>query len=248
MQPRKVGWFSCGAASAVACRIAQPDVVAYCHTGSEHEDNSRFMADCERTFGWQVEVLRSKVYVDTWDVWERRNYLAGIAGAPCTGELKIKPRLAFQRPDDVHVFGYTSDSSDRARADALVEHWPDMTCEFPLIEQGLDKAACLALLDGFGIEPPVTYAMGFPNANCIPCPKATSPDYWALVRLKAPDEFDRMAKLSRRLGVKLTRINGVRVYIDEIPEDWPVTQPLAPACDMLCQLAEQDLVPVVQVE
>ena len=50
-----------------------------------------------------------------------------------------------------------------------------------------------------------------------------------------------MAKLSRELGAKLTRINNERIYIDEIPEDYPTTEPLAPECDFLCSLAEEEI-------
>lgn len=32
-----------------------------------------------------------------------------------------------------------------------------------------------------------------------------------------------------------------RIYVDEIPADFPVTQAIAPECDMLCHLAEQEL-------
>src|SRR3990167_948887 len=125
--PRTVGWFSCGAASAVAVKLTNPDIIAYCETSSEHSDNARFMADCERWFGKKITRLKSPKYADTWAVWEARKYLAGIDGAPCTGELKIKPRLDFQLPDDVHIFGYTEDWRDVARAQALREHWPDLT-------------------------------------------------------------------------------------------------------------------------
>ena len=239
---RRVAWFSCGAASAVAAQISNPDVRAYCDTGSEDWDNHRFMAACEFEFSWpRVTILRSEKYTDTWDVWDKRNYLSGINGAPCTLELKIKPRLAFQRPDDTHIWGYTADKADIVRADSLCEHYPGMTMEFPLIEKGLTKAACLAMLISKGIDPPRTYDEGFPNANCMPCVKATSPNYWALFRLRRPDIFERMAKLSRAKNVRLTRINNIRIFIDEIPHDWPVTQPIAPECDMLCHLAEQEM-------
>jgi len=237
---RKVSWFSCGAASAVATQLAAPDVIAYCETGSEDTDNARFMQDCEQWFGQDITVLRNSKFRDTWDVWQRRRFLAGISGAPCTGELKIQPRLAFQRPDDIHVFGYTADSSDVRRAEALRENWPELRISTPLIDRGLTKAACLAMIQSAGIAPPRVYAMGFPNANCIPCVKATSPDYWALVREQFPAEFDRMAKLSRELGARLTRVNGERVFIDEIPQNQPTTQPIAPECDFLCGLAEQE--------
>lgn len=239
--PRTISWFSCGAASAVATKLFRPDVIAYCNTNAEHDDNARFMADCEKWFGQNVLHLQSDSYHDTWDVFEKTRWLAGVAGARCTGELKVKPRLAFQRDDDIHVFGYTADGDDVRRANALVENWPDLTCRFPLIERGLTKAACLDMIIRAGIQPPLTYALGFPNANCIPCVKATSPAYWALVRKHFPAQFERMAKLSRELDVRLTRIKNERCFIDEIPRDHPTAQPIAPDCDFLCSLAEQDM-------
>ena len=71
--------------------------------------------------------------------------------------------------------------------------------------------------------------------------KATSPAYWALVRKEFPDKFERMVKLSRDLGVRLARIDDERVFIDEIPADYAVTAPIAPDCDFLCVIAEQDM-------
>jgi hypothetical protein len=174
---RTVSWFSCGAASAVATKLADPDVIAYCDTGSEDSDNARFMLDCERWFGMSVMKLKNEKWQDTWDVWEKRKFLSGISGAPCTSELKVAPRLAFQMPDDIHVFGYTADASDVKRAEVLRENWPDMKISTPLIDRGITKAGCLSMILSAGIQPPRVYAMGFPNANCIPCVKATSPAY-----------------------------------------------------------------------
>jgi hypothetical protein len=238
---RRVSWFSCGAASAVATMLSKPDIVAYCDTGSEHEDNERFLIDCERWFGKTVTRLKSDKYKDTWDVWEKKKYISGIAGAPCTGALKVEPRIAFQRPDDVHIFGYTADGPDVKRAENLREFWPDLTIETPLIDAGITKAGCLAIIYKAEIGPPLTYLQGFPCANCLPCPKASSPSYWALVRKHNPNEFARMVELSRRLGARLARVDGKRVFIDEVPENHPTTEPLMPECDFLCSIAEQDL-------
>lgn len=238
---RVVSWFSCGAASAVATKLTSPDMIAYCDTGSEDEDNKRFLWDCEQWFGQSVTRLKNDKWNDTWDVWETRRFLSGISGAPCTGELKVAPRLAFQLPDDIHVFGYTADSNDVRRAEALRENWPELTIRTPLIDAGLTKAACLAMVMRAGIQPPRVYAMGFANANCIPCVKATSPDYWALIRKEFPVQFHRMANLSRDLDVRLTRVHGERMFIDEIPANQPTTEPIAPECDFLCSLADQSL-------
>lgn len=240
---RTIIWFSCGAASAVAAKLVPDAMPVYCETGAEHPDNARFMADCESWLGRPVTRIKSADYADTWDVWERRKYLAGINGAPCTTELKVGPRLTFQRPSDVHVFGYTADAPDVARASKLRANYPELKIITPLIDAGLNKAACLAMVERAGIALPPLYAMGFQNNNCIPCVKATSPAYWALVRQQFPAQFDRMARLSRDLDVRLCRIDNERAFIAEIPADQPTTNPIQPSCDFLCAMAEQDFLP-----
>lgn len=245
---RVVVWFSCGAASAVAAKLTLRDfpeaVLAYCETNAEHPDNERFMADCVKWFNAPVQRLSSTEYIDTWHVWEDRRYIAGIAGAPCTGALKRLPREQFQRPDDVHVFGYTADEEDRAKLFKLNN--PTLTCAFPLITKGLNKKACLAMVQGAGIALPVMYGLGFHNNNCIPCPKASSPNYWAAIRKHFPAEFERMANLSRELNARLVILGredekNIRGFIDEVPAGQSTLNPIAPACDFLCHIAEQDL-------
>lgn len=242
---RTVCWFSCGAASAVATKLMlreRPDAhVVYCATGAEHPDNARFMADCIRWFNAPIHTLQSADYPDTWAVWEKTRWLAGIEGARCTTELKVRPRLEWQRPDDAHVFGYTADRADVDRAARLRANYPELTILTPLIDKGLTKEACLAMVENAGIALPPMYALGFQNNNCIPCVKATSPAYWALVRKHFPDKFDRMAKLSRDLDVRLCRVDGERAFIDEIPDSQPTTNPIQPSCDFLCAIAEQDI-------
>ena len=240
---RTISHFSCGAASAVATKLMldQIDEIWYAETGAEDADNKRFMRDCEAWWGRSVRIISSEKYSSTWDVWEKRRYIAGVAGAPCTAELKVAPQVREQRPDDVHIFGYTADSNDIRRAKAIRDNWDDLTVITPLIDRGLTKAACLAMIANAGIKPPRVYALGLPNANCVPCCKAQSPAYWSLIRREFPFEFDRMAKLCRELGVTLARLNGDRVFIDDIPPDHPAVEPIAPACDFLCSLAEQEI-------
>ena len=239
--------FSCGAASAVATKITLSEnpnaeiVIVYAETGSEDPDNLRFLKDCEKWFAHPVTRLRNEKYTDTWDVWEQKKYISGINGAPCTRALKIDVQQAFEIPGDRHIFGYTADSNDIKRANGFREHYPAMDMVTPLIDKGINKAACLAMIITAGIDPPITYAMGFPNANCIPCCKAQSPSYWSLVRQEYPIQFKRMTDLSRRLGAKLAVLKDERIFIDEIPLEHPVTKAIAPECDMLCHLAEQEI-------
>ena len=61
---RIVCHFSCGAASAVATKLAlglygAGEIVIYnAFIEEEHEDNRRFLADCEKWFGHPITVLR----------------------------------------------------------------------------------------------------------------------------------------------------------------------------------------------
>lgn len=244
---RTIIWWSTGAASAVAAKIElarTPEaIVARCETGNEDEDNYRFEADVCRWLGRRITVLKSEKYDSVPEVWDDRQYMAGISGAPCTVEMKVVPRLAFQLPTDVHVFGYTADSKDVARFETLRANYPELTVRAPLIEGGLTKAATLAMVENAGISLPRSYAMGFPNANCLKsgCVKATSPDYWALYRKHFPDGFAMTAATARKLNVRLCRINDERRFIDEIASDHPTTAPIVPACDFLCHIAEMDM-------
>lgn len=247
---RVIFWFSCGAASAIAAWLALGQfnadeyeiVIAYCETGAEHEDSERFLVDCERllfaNYCNTVTRLRNEKYADTWDLWTKRRFLAGVNGAICTNELKVVPRMNFQRPSDIHVFGYTADKADIKRANDFRERWDLMDVRTPLIDAGLTKENVLEMILRRGIDLPVMYLLGFHNNNCIPCVKATSPNYWARIRKFFPLLFARMVALSRELNVRLTRINDERIFIDEIPGDWPLGDPIQPACDFMCPIAE----------
>ena len=208
---------------------------------SEDGDNRRFTAACEVWFGKPVTHIASRHYNDIDDVFERRKYHAGIAGAPCTGEMKVAPRLDFQLPSDTHLWGYTADADDVRRFERMLTEYPLMKQRAPLIERGLTKEACHAMLERAGIKRPRVYDLGFPNGNCIGCVKATSPNYWSLVRKHFPEVFERRAEQSRRFGSRLVRVHDERRFLDELPADWPVTEVTAPRCDFLCHIAEQDI-------
>lgn len=246
---RVVSWFSCGVASTVAAHMALNNifhygdevVIAYCDTNSEHPDNVRFIRECEeRIFNQSIHVLKSEKYMDIWDVFEKTRFLRSIHGARCTTELKKKVRQAFQKHDDVHVFGYTID--EQHRADNLAKNNPELVLSFPLIDAEMTKADCFDYFNQFGIKRPIMYDLGFNNNNCIGCVKGGK-GYWNHIRHHFPDVFDRMAKLEREIGASICRDEkGNPLFLDELPPDRGVHKGLyredlfshAMSCDFLC--------------
>jgi hypothetical protein len=222
-RPRTLVWFSCGAASAVAAKLAvetygeRCEVVTCDTISTEHPDNRRFFDDVQRWIGRDIRVIRSEKFASIDEVFERTRYMAGPAGARCTVEMKKIPRVEYQHPDDTHVFGYTADETKRA--ESFERHNPSLNVEWLLIDRGISKADCLAHLSRSGIALPVMYALGFDHNNCLGCVKAQSPGYWNRTRRLFPGVFARRAAVSRLLGAKLALVKGERVYLDVLPPD-----------------------------
>jgi len=238
-----VAWFSHGAASAVATKMALAEhdevTVACIDTGSEHPDNERFRADAERWFDQRVVVLRSETYADIWDVFDRTGYLVGPAGARCTTELKKKVRWKFERPDDLNIFGYTADPADAARAQRFVEQNPGVGVRFPLVDAGITKGECLALIERAGIELPEMYRLGYRNNNCIGCVKGGM-GYWNKVRVDFPDVFARMAAQERRMGRTVLRASGQPIWLDELDPGRGNYAAEDMSCGPVCSNVEQN--------
>jgi hypothetical protein len=217
-------WFSCGAASAVA---AKKTIEKYGHNATirvlnnpvaeEDRDNIRFLLDVEKWLGVEVEPVVNPAFrgASAVDVWEKRKFMAGKDGAPCTTLLKKAARQNWEKSNraDWHVLGFTVDEKKRHENFVLTERENLIPV---LIDEGISKDDCYRIIQEAGIELPRVYKLGYPNANCIGCVKATSPTYWNHVRRVHPKIFDERAKQSRELGARLVRVKGERIFLDEL--------------------------------
>jgi 3'-phosphoadenosine 5'-phosphosulfate sulfotransferase (PAPS reductase)/FAD synthetase len=217
-------WFSRGAASAVAAKLtvdifgASEEVrIVTNPVIEEPEDNLRFQDDVEKWLGVQIETALNPKYpnASAVEVWNDRKYMAGIAGAPCTSELKKVARQHWENINapDWHVLGFTAEETKRHKRFTMGERSNVLPM---LIWWGYTKQDCHNILRNAGIKGPSIYQKGFPNANCIGCVKAQSPTYWNLVRREYPQIFDARAEQSRRIGCKLVKHKGKRLYLDEL--------------------------------
>ncbi len=242
---RVISWFSCGAASAVATKLAiveskTPVEVVYCHVKEEHLDNLRFMRDCEKWFGQSIKVIKNNKYNGSiYEVFLKRKYIVGIAGAPCTVHLKKDMRKAFELPNDRQIFGYTAEEQDRV--DRFIDANNDVNLWSILIDKGLNKSDCLAIIDRAGIELPIMYKLGYQNNNCIGCVKGGL-GYWNKIRHDFPEQFNKMAEIEKTIGAKILKHKGERIWLTELPlnvGDYPTEQNIE--CGIFCHMAEEDI-------
>lgn len=239
-------WFSCGAASAVAAKRTIQRYGNLCTVRvinnpilEEDEDNRRFLQDVQAWLGVEIELARHSKYprASVEEVWDDQKYMCGIKGAPCTRLLKKGARQQWEANNhhDWLVMGFTADEAGRAKNFALTERSNILPI---LVEENLTKEDCFDVLRDAGLSLPRTYAAGWPNGNCPGCVKATSPTYWNFVRKQRPDVFASRCEQSRRIGAKLVRYQGKRIYLDELPasaKGKPMKSMKMPECGIFCE-------------
>ena len=121
------------------------------------------------------------------------------------------------------MIGFTADEEERF--ESLKENFPNESAGFraPLIEQGLTKEDCLAIVDRAGLELPMMYRLGYQNANCIGCPKGGQ-NYWQAIRADFPSQFVQIAQLQSEIGPGASFLRfrsgprkGERMSLNELP-------------------------------
>lgn len=245
MKKFKAGWWSAGITSAVACKMGLELYgnvrLYYIETGKAHPDNARFKADCEKWYGQEImTVQNTKGYKNPLDVVYRERYINGPGGAHCTKVLKKQVREMIENAykpglfnDEVltnQIFGYEFDRKQINRAIRFMQEYPYVNALFPLIEKGLNKNNCAAILLQAGIELPEMYKMGYSNNNCIGCFKGGK-GYWNKIRKDFPDVFEETAKAERHISHSC--IKGV--FLDELDPDIGVEpEVVVPECGIFC--------------
>jgi hypothetical protein len=254
---RIVCQFSCGAASAVATKLtisvygADRCVILNAFIKEEHADNRRFAVDCERWFGQSIVNLRDTKYdASAIKVFETVGYIRGIRGASCTTRIKRGLLDKWKEPDDIMVLGFTAEEQERA--DDFREMNPDKEVMFPLIERGLTKEDCKAMVERAGIKLPAMYLLGYDNANCIGCVKGGL-GYFRAVREDFPNQFERLAQAEDKvaglhgenayiLRHRSGPLKGQRFPLRELPAGIAHRGDPLPSCGLFCESAEQEYV------
>lgn len=233
-----MAWFSAGVSSAVATKlmISEVDRIIYTHIEDQHPDTLRFVKDCERWFGKEVEILQSplKSVENACLSAGGRGYINGVQGASCTRALKrlVRIRWEYEQPLDVHLrYIWGMDFGEKNRCDRIRETLPQQSHIFPLVDRGMSKDSAHQILKASGISRPAMYELGYRNNNCVGCVKGGM-GYWNHIRTDFPEVFSARAAMERRIGA--TCVKGV--YLDELdPERGRNEAPIVGDCGILCE-------------
>jgi hypothetical protein len=232
----KVCWLSAGVSSFIAAYLERKtlDQCMYIHIENQHLDSFRFLGDCQRELGIGFEVMQSR-YKSVDNVIQQFRFINSRYGAKCTEVLKkrVRKEWEYDKKDITYIWGY--DAIEKHRADRIVESNPDQKHIFPLIDKGLIKEDCHAMLKRLGIKRPAMYDLGYRNNNCIGCVKGGM-GYWNKIRKDFPEVFARRAKQEREIGH--TCIKGI--YLDELdPNRGRMEDEVMEECGFMCLLAEE---------
>lgn len=236
-----VSCFSAGVSSAIATKmmIDKIDHIIYQHVDDQHSDTLRFLKDCEKWFGKEIEIQRSP-YGNVENVCLAKRYVRGPHGAPCTQILKRRLREEWEVKHKFFEFidyVWGMDNSETKRALRLTENMNQNEHIFPLIEKAIDKNVAHGILKSAGIKRPKMYDLGYQNNNCVGCVKGGM-GYWNKIRTDFPIVFNRRALMERKIGG--TCIKGI--YLDELdPDSGRKVNSIIPECMAICDNEDDEI-------
>lgn len=240
-QKVKVCWISAGISSFMGGYLAgDVDKWIYIDISNQHEDSIRFIHDCEKAIGKEIQVLKSSQYACVADCVRVfggfRNPHNGFS--PCTNWLKKRVRKHWEEEhrecELIYVWGF--DQQERARAERTAAENLQTVHEFPLIEKNLSKKDVHGLFKRiFTFPRPRMYEMGYPNNNCIGCIKGGF-GYWNRIRTDFPEVFQQRAALERTVGHSMLKdYKGKPIYLDELePDRGNMAMEIFPECSIMC--------------
>lgn len=233
----KVCWLSAGVSSFIAGYLVRDtvDKFIYIDIDNQHSDSMRFIKDCEKILGKDVEILKSE-YENVQNVIKQFKFINSPYGAKCTQVLKKRTRKQWEYEhkdyDITYVWGF--DNKETNRADRLRETMIEFNHEFPLIDNDISKAQAHGMCEKLGIARPKMYDLGYSNNNCVGCVKGGM-GYWNKIRVDFPEVFEGMAKLEREVGASCIR----GVYLDELaPERGRMEQEIMQDCGIACEMLD----------
>lgn len=232
----KVCWLSAGVSSFIAGYLERESIDKYIYIDidDQHPDSMRFIKDCERVLGKEVEILKSP-YGSVENAIRGASVIRLQGGfAPCTNWLKKRVRKEWEYEHRGYNITYVwgMDLNEKHRAERLTETMFEFEHCFPLIERELTKQDTHGMCERLGIKRPAMYDLGYNNNNCVGCVKGGM-GYWNKIRVDFPEVFESRAKLEREVGHSILK----ECYLDELnPSRGRMADEISTDCNIFCML------------
>lgn len=232
----KVCWISAGVSSFIAGYLERDtiDKFIYIDIEDQHPDSMRFIKDCEKTLGKEIEFLQSP-YKNVETCIRQLGVVKMPHGfAPCTNWLKKRVRKEWEYKHREYELTYVwgMDTSEKERAERLTETMFEFNHIFPLIDRDITKQEAHGMCENLGIKRPLMYDLGYNNNNCIGCIKGGM-GYWNKIRIDFPDVFESRAKLEREIGYSILK----ECFLDELdPNRGRMSDEITTDCNIFCML------------
>ena len=182
-------------ALAVYLRERVPDMeYFFCDTGAELPETYEYLTRLEVTLGKPIERLNAQRGFDHWfEVY--RGALPSPQMRWCTKNMKIKPIEEWI--GDEPAVSYVAIRNDEANRKGYISTKPNIESVFPFIEDGIDHAGVMQILEDAGIGLPAYYEWRT-RSGCYFCFYQRKAE-WIGLADRHPDLFERAVAIEEKV-------------------------------------------------
>lgn len=196
--PRHICGISGGkdsSALAVYLRDCVPDMeYFFCDTGAELPETYEYLTRLEVILGKPIRRLNAQRGFDHWfEVF--RGTLPSPQMRWCTKNMKIKPIEAWIGSEP--AISYVAIRADESNRKGYISTKPNITTRFPFVEDGVDHAGVLRILDEAGIGLPAYYDWRT-RSGCYFCFYQRKAE-WIGLSERHPELFDRAVAIEQKV-------------------------------------------------
>ncbi len=166
----------------------------FCDTGAELPETYEFLARLEVILGKPIARLNAERGFDHWfEIF--RGALPSPQMRWCTKNMKIKPLEKWIGDDP--AISYVAIRADEANRKGYISTKPNIESRFPFVEDGIDHAGVMRILDDAGIGLPAYYEWRT-RSGCYFCFYQRKAE-WIGLADRHPELFERAVAIEQKV-------------------------------------------------
>jgi hypothetical protein len=169
-------------------KVKMPDRIIFCDTGVERPETYCYLKHIQKEFP-QIEIVKNKKWKDLLEYCNKYKVIPARMTRWCTIDFKIKPFQEAVGCDHIKILGIDAGEQHRIR---------DLSCEYPLVELGINRNGCRDIIKKIGWEIPI-------RSGCFICPNMGKKDIYELSQ-KHKDLYDILVALEKQANDRNPKI------------------------------------------